>query len=298
MTTEQQTTTAAPLYVGGQAIIEGVMMKVKDRVAYAVRLPSGRLRTFSELYGSVTTKSRIFKLPVLRGIVTLGELTYLGMKILMTSANYQLGTEEQISTREILISVLISFVFAIGLFVVVPYVVSAQVANTTDWAFHVVDGVIRLIIFLLYLTLIGLMPDVHKIFQYHGAEHKVVNTFESGLPLTVKNARKAPLEHIRCGTSLLFIVIALSIVLFTIVRSEFWYFNILFRIFLIPVIGGIAYEIVKLGARWSDRAAVRWILAPGLLIQSLTTREPTGKQLEVAIKALQTALADHATVHR
>lgn len=273
--------------VGGQAVIEGVMMRSGDNVATAVRKQNGKIVIKSQEYPSVTQNSRVLKLPFLRGIIFLFEMTILGVKTLAWSANQQTGEREEFSSWELCISLLFAFTVTLGLFVIGPYYLTKVFTNNQGLVFNLMDGGFRLGAFLAYIISIGFMKDIRRIFQYHGAEHKTVNCFEAKLPLTVDNVKKCSVQHPRCGTSLIVFVILLSIVIFSFIKDPRWYVNIGARIVFIPFIAGISYEVLKFSAQYKNNAVLKFIIAPGLLVQRLTTREPDGKQIEVAIAALK-----------
>ena len=276
-------------FVGGQAIIEGVMMKGPQRIALASRRPDGSIATKVIKYQTATKRFPL-GFPFIRGIVFLVEMLIVGIKALLWSANEQTEEKEELGAGELGLTLLISLVLAVGLFVAVPYVAAwLTVGTPTSLMFNLVDGVVRLVIFLAYIYLIGLSSDVRRLYQYHGAEHAAVNCFEAGKELSVTNARKFSSIHVRCGTSLLIYVIAISIVLFSLIRTPVWYYNIPIRLLLVPLIGGIGYELLRLSAR--HHSIVLSILTlPGRWTQQITTRRPDAKQLEVAIAALKRAL--------
>jgi len=272
-------------HIGGQAVIEGVMMKGPRDIAISVR-KKGKIITKKTRYKSLTEKFKILKLPILRGIVNLFEMMIIGIKALTWSADQQVGAEEKITKKELAVTMFISFGAVVLLFIVIPYYVTKIFVKEPNLVFNLIDGGLRIIIFFIYLYAIGLMKDMKRVFQYHGAEHKAVNCFEADKKLTPANAKKYPKEHIRCGTSLLVIVIVISILLFSLIKDPRWFVNIPLRILLVPVIAGIGYEAVKLAARFEKNFLVKIIVLPGLWTQKFTTREPSEKQLEVAIKAL------------
>ncbi len=276
--------------VGGQAVIEGVMMKTAHKVATAVRKEDGTIVMNVDSFNSVTNKHRFYKLPFIRGVISLFELMYLGVKTLTWSANQQGGEEEQIESWQMTLTVIVSLLLSVGIFILLPYGLSYLITPTQDWFFNTVDGVFRLLIFITYLSGIGMMRDIHRVFQYHGAEHKTVNCYEQGKELTPENVLSCSRIHPRCGTSLIVFVLGLSIVLFSLLKSEFWFVNLGWRIILIPVIAGVAFEVVKFSAKHVDNIILGAIIKPGLLTQELTTREPDAQQCEVAIKALQSAV--------
>lgn len=277
--------------VGGQAVIEGVMMKHGNRVATVVRKEkTGELVIKEEHFNSWTEKFKILKLPILRGIVFLFEMLIFGIKTLTWSANQQDEEEEQLKGWQIALTLAFSFSLVILIFVVAPYYLTRLVSKTHDLMFNLMDGVLRFVIFIAYILLIGLMKDVKRVFQYHGAEHKAVNCHEAGEDLTIKNVMKHTTKNIRCGTSLIVFVIAVSIILFSMIRTELWYINLSARIVFMPLIGGIAYEVLKLSHKYEHNIILRTIAAPGLWVQSLTTKEPDEKQVECAISAIKKVL--------
>ena len=272
--------------VGGQAVIEGVMMRNKERFAIAVRLPNGSVKVKQEKSSKF---SKIFDVFFIRGIIGLGYTLYDGVRALIWSGNQNLGVEEEkLSKGEIIGTISTSFIFAILIFVAVPFF-SAKWLNAEGLLFDILDGLFRVGLFIGYLLAISLMKDVKTLFQYHGAEHKTIYCYESGKPLTVKNVKKFTRFHPRCGTSFLFIVLLLSIFVFTLLKGPLW-FKLAGRIALLPVIAGIGYEIIKLSDKFRDNALVKGLIAPGLWLQRITTSEPSDKQLEVAIASLKAVL--------
>jgi len=216
---------------------------------------------------------------------------YVGVKTLIWSANQQDDSGAgQLSSWEVALTLLTSLAASLFIFVFVPYAMTYVITAEQNVVFNVIDGVFRLLIFVVYISGISLMKDIGRIFQYHGAEHKTVNCFESGKELTARNVLACSRIHPRCGTSLIVFVLGLSIVLFSVIKSPTWWVNVVLRVVLIPVIAGISYEIIRFGARHLDSAVMRVIVKPGLLTQAITTREPTKEQCEVAIRALRAAL--------
>ncbi len=271
--------------LGGQAIMEGVMIKAPDNVSMAVRTPKGRIVSKRERFVSLTEKRWILRLPFVRGVIHLWEMLVIGIKALTWSANQQ-GEEEELGTKEWVTVFGFAIALTIGLFVLLPYYAARFVFEVHTVAFGLLDGVFRLLVFVLYLFVIGLMADIRRMFQYHGAEHMAVHCYEHRKALKVENVRLYPPEHPRCGTSLLLFVVAVSIVLFSVIRSPHWYYNVPARILLIPVIAGISYELLKFSARYRW---LKWLTYPGLWAQKLTTRKPSAKQIEVAIAAVNKA---------
>jgi len=282
---------AEKTYYGGQAVIEGVMMRGKKTMVTVVRHPGGHLvmdtRPLSAFYTGWLRKA-----PLLRGIVVLIEAMSLGVGALMYSANVALEEEKEgdkgVAGGLLWLSVLGALVFAVALFLLTPLFLTKLLDPyiSSSIVFNLVEGVIRLGIFIAYLKLVGLMADIRRVFAYHGAEHKTVNAYEHGVPLEVEAVRKYDTAHVRCGTSFLFVVLMIAIIVFALVGLPSLWLMVLSRIVLIPVIAAIGYEVTYFAGRHAENAWVRAILAPGLWLQSLTTREPDDSQLEVAVAAL------------
>jgi uncharacterized protein YqhQ len=294
--------------IGGQAVIEGVLLRSPHYLAIAVRKPDGTITTKIQRFVSLTKRYRILNLPVIRGIVSLYEMLRIGIKALMYSGEVAADTEEKISPLAMILTVAVSLVFALGIFVALPYFLTTVAGFSEDSRpviFNVIDGVIKIVLLIGYLYLISLMKDISAVFQYHGAEHKVVNCFEQGKPVTLTNANRYGTIHPRCGTSFIFIVIFIMILLFSLAPAlvghlfpasstlPFWHKRLLLFglrfLFLLPVVG-ISYELLKISSRYKDNWLVRILISPGLLIQRLSTKEPRKDQLEVAIAAIDALL--------
>jgi len=271
--------------VGGQAVIEGVMMRNKEKFAVAVRTKEGKIKVKKDKSSKFP---KFFNFPFVRGVVGLFYTLYDGVKALIWSSNQQLDTEEKLTKKEIIWTIMVSLLFAIGVFVALPFFAAHFIHSEGVW-FDILDGTIRIILFLGYLALISLSKDVKILFQYHGAEHKTIACYEAKKPLTVENAKKYSRFHPRCGTSFLFIVLILSIILFALINGPLW-MKFLGRILLLPVIAGIGYEIIKLSGKYRKNAIVKIFVAPGLWLQRITTKEPSDKQLEVGIESLKAVL--------
>lgn len=271
--------------VGGQAVIEGVMMRNKERFAVAVRLENGNIKLMKK---KSTKFPKYFDFPFIRGIIGLYFMLFDGIRALIWSSNQQLYEDEQITTKEIIFTLLISFAFSIVIFIIVPFFIASSI-HSEGLIFDLLDGVFRLALFLVYLAAISYMKDINVLFQYHGAEHKTINCYESGEKLTVANAQRYSRFSPRCGTSFLFIVFMVSILLFTFLPEQFW-LKLLGRIVLIPFVAGISYEIVKISDKCYNNPIMRALIAPGLWLQRLTTREPSDRQVKVAIEALDAVL--------
>jgi uncharacterized protein YqhQ len=281
-------------HYGGQAVMDGVMIRGKEGVAISVRQPNGELNTVRQPLASIY-KGRLREMPLVRGIIVLVETLVLGTRALLHSAQVAAAEEgeEKIPAALLWGTVAASLALGVALFVMVPlfttrylidpYIDSALLSN-------VFEGLIRIGIFIAYLKLISLMPDIRRVFAYHGAEHKVVNAYEAGVPLEVEAVKNYSTAHARCGTAFLFIVLILAIFVFALVGQPTLWIRILSRIALIPVIAVIGYEIMKFGAAHINNKIVRVLLAPGLMLQSMTTREPDDSQIEAAISALSEVL--------
>ena len=271
--------------VGGQAVIEGVMMRNKEKFAVAVRLPDGRIKVKKDKSSKFP---KIFQIFFIRGVVGLAYTLADGIKALVWSSNQQLGEEEQLSKKEVIITILFSLLFAILIFVAVPFF-SAQYIHSEGIWFDILDGGFRVILFLGYLGIISLMKDVKTLFKYHGAEHKTIACYEDKKALTVKNVKKYSRFHPRCGTSFLFLVLILSIILFSLISGA-WWIKFLGRIVLLPVIAAIGYELIKLSGKFPNNPIIKVIIAPGLWLQRITTKEPSDKQISVGINSLKAVL--------
>lgn len=288
--------------IGGQAVLEGIMMKNKDKYSVAVRTPEGDIDVAVEEYESFAPAKALNRIPFIRGVFNFVDSLILGIRTLNYSAKFY--EEEQDThkkdkildrifkdhTEKILstVTVIISIAIAVGLFIVLPYYLSRLLSKVivSDTALAVLEGVIRVLIFVGYIVLISCMKDIRRVFMYHGAEHKCINCIETGHELTVENVRKSSREHKRCGTSFLFFVIFISVILFIFIRVEDPFARIAIRILLIPVIASISYEIIRLAGR-SNNIFVRILSAPGMWLQHLTTREPDDSMIEVGIAAVE-----------
>lgn len=285
--------------IGGQAVIEGVMMRAPRVMTVAVRRPSGEIVVKADRLNLLSDRIKFLKLPFFRGTVSLFGMLILGIQALNYSAQQALEEDEgEIGPLAMAGTIAAAFGLAIFLFLLLPLWATKILEGQYQWvegrwAFNLVDGVLRLVVFFLYLTAITMMKDVRRIFQYHGAEHKTIFAMEAGDELTVDNARKYSPMHPRCGTSFLLIVMVLSIMVFAQIPQvwPFWA-KALSRVVLLPFIAGASYELMKLGDRYRDWKTFRVLLYPGLMLQRLTTREPTDDQIEVALAALKKALAD------
>jgi len=281
---------AAPeVQYGGQAVIEGVMMRGPHKTAVAIRKAGGEILVEAEPNSSITARYPVLKLPLLRGVVALFESLILGIRYLTFSANQAMeGEEEELSTRDLVLTVAIALAATVGFFVLLPAGAALLLHNHLSifWQ-NVVEGLLRMLLFLGYVAAIGRVKDVQRVFQYHGAEHKVINALEAGEDLRVETVRSYPTLHPRCGTSFLLLVLVLTIVFFSIVGRGGIAWRLASRLVLLPVVAGLAYELLKFTGRHLNVPLVRAIAAPGLWLQKLTTREPDDGMLEVALAALE-----------
>jgi uncharacterized protein YqhQ len=288
--------------VGGQAVLEGVMMRGPSNWAVAVRKPDGDIAQVNQAIRSPMARHWVFRIPVVRGIVALGESLAIGFRALAISANYaaQESSEDgsdpqEVSTEltrgQLVFAFAIAIGFAVILFKVTPALITDWIGiKGTGW-FVIVEGLIRVTLFILYLTLISLLPDLRRVFQYHAAEHKAINAYEAGEELVPATVQRHSLIHPRCGTAFLLWVMVIAIFVFAFFGRPAWYWLIATRILLLPVIAGIAYELIRFAGKHQSNRILMTLLAPGLWLQRLTTREPTLDQLEVSIRALKEVLS-------
>jgi len=275
------------LAFGGQAVIEGVMIRSKKHMVICVKQPNGEILTKTEEIKSLSDRYRVLKIPFLRGIVALFETMYLGVKGLYFSANVSLEEEgEKIGPKEMAVTFVLAMALAIFLFSIVPFFLATRF-NFKGLIFNAVEGLIRIAIFLLYLVVVAFVREFRRVFQYHGAEHMAVNTYEAGVELNVTNAKKYSRLHPRCGTSFIFIVLLISILLFSLMPSQDFATRLSYRILLVPVIASISYEILKISDRYKESNIMKILTMPGLGIQYLTTRKPDEDMIAVALKAVQ-----------
>jgi uncharacterized protein YqhQ len=276
---------------GGQAVIEGVMIRGRTSMVTAVRRPNNEINVDVKPLSSAT--STIRRIPLVRGVVVLIEAMVLGIQSLMHSANISMEEEDvKLSKGAIMGMMLVSAVLVIALFFMAPLFLTKWLNNyiPTSLVFNIVEGVIRIAIFLVYLKAISYMNDIKRVFSYHGAEHKAVNAYEAGVPMEVDAIKSYSRAHVRCGTSFLFFVLVIAIIVFTFVGRQDMWLMVVSRIVLIPVIMGLGYELIYFGAKHTKNWLIKILLTPGLWLQSLTTGEPDDKQLEVAIAAMNKAV--------
>lgn len=275
--------------VGGQAVIEGVMMRGKTHVAVAVRQPDGEISVDVRPVNSISDRYPILKKPFLRGVVSLVESLVMGMKALAYSAQVSGDEDEKLDSKEMALTIAVSAGLAILLFIVIPTWSMRFLTGITQdhMALNLAEGVLRMAIFLAYISAISSMNDIQRVFQYHGAEHKTIYTYEAGLPLKVENVRPFSTLHPRCGTNFLMIVMLISMFIFTFLGWPSLWERIASRIILMPVIAGVSYELIRYAGAHTDNPLVRIAITPGLLLQKLTTRQPDDSQIEVAIASLK-----------
>jgi uncharacterized protein YqhQ len=288
--------------IGGQAVLEGVMMRGPSSWAVAVRKPDGAIAQVCNTIDSPMAKRRIYRLPVVRGVIALGESLAIGFRALAISANYAAQEENEdgevqmeLTRGQLIFAFVIAIGFAVMLFKVTPALITDWLPIHRTSAFVVVEGAIRVTLFILYLSVISLLPDLRRVFQYHAAEHKAINAYEAGEELTPETVQRFSLIHPRCGTAFLLWVMVIAIFVFAFFGRPAWYWLIATRILLLPVIAGLAYELIRFAGKHSGNRVLLTLLAPGLWLQRLTTRQPTLDQIEVSIRALREVLAREQT---
>lgn len=291
--------------IGGQAVLEGIMMKGPDSYALAVRKPDKEIDVQVTPYKSLGEKHKPANIPIVRGVINFIESLYIGMSTLMKSSEYFEEEEEDKPKKansagdkaSLVFTLIVSLAIAIGVFMLLPAFIAKLIFSeeTSSILVNLTEGVMRLVIFLLYVVLISKMEDIKRTFMYHGAEHKTINCLEAGDDLTVENVRKHTRFHKRCGTSFVFIVMIVSIVVFMFVRTDTMWLRLLSRVLLIPVIAGISYEFIRYAGRHNN-ACSRILSQPGLWVQRLTTKEPDDSMIEVAIKSVEAVIDWHEYV--
>ena len=272
---------------GGQAVIEGVLMRGKTSVAMANRTPNNEIVVHHEMLTGVYN-SKLIKVPFLRGLIGLWDALGLGMRYLTLSANVQTGEEEKIEGPMLYLTLAISLTLGIGLFFLVPALVSglfSRLIIMNAWVSNLLEGIIRLTLLIVYLWSIGKMPDINRVFMYHGAEHKTINAFEDGAELVAEKVAAYSLQHPRCGTSFILTLVLLSILLFSLLGPLPMHWRLLSRLLMIPILAGLAYEYIHLMSKHLDNPIVRMLIKPNLALQNMTTREPSIDMLEVSIQA-------------
>jgi uncharacterized protein YqhQ len=275
---------------GGQAVIEGVLMRGKTSVAMATRAPDESITIHQEKLTGIYT-SNLSKIPFLRGLIVLWDSLGLGMRYLTLSANVQTGEDEKLEGPVLYLTLTISIVIAVGVFFLLPALISGLIARYTalsPWVVNLFEGIFRLVLLIVYLWAIGKMPDINRVFMYHGAEHKTINAFEAGEELTPVKVQEYTREHTRCGTSFILTLVLLSIVIFSLLGPLSLGWRLLSRLLMIPVLAGISYEYIRWMSNHIESPLVRAMIKPNLALQKLTTREPSLEMLEVAIRAFET----------
>ncbi|QIN78706.1 DUF1385 domain-containing protein [Rubrobacter marinus] len=284
--------------VGGQAVMEGVLMRSPNFWGMAVRTPKGELDVQAEPFRSITRKSRLFRIPVLRGFLSLAETLWLGMRALALSTNIALGEDEDLSKKEIAFTMIFGLVLAFLLFLAAPvfgtkglgWLIGNSIENPL--LFNLVEGALRIGIFMLYLLgITAVSKDIKRFFAYHGAEHKAIKVYERGEEMIPANARKLDTSHVRCGTSFILYVLVMSILVFSLLPIDWWVEALAARVVVIPLVAGLAFEFIMWSARNQGNPIVRVLVWPGLQLQKLTTREPTDDQVEVAMASLKKVLS-------
>jgi uncharacterized protein YqhQ len=284
--------------IGGQAVLEGVMMRSPTAWSVAVRKPNGQIAEVNRPVTSALLRHRWLRIPIIRGVVALGESLAIGFRALAISANYAAQDENaeegdvqsELSKAQLAFAFAIAIGFALLLFKVSPALITSWLPIDDNGLFVVVEGLIRVTIFVLYLVILSLLPDLRRVFQYHAAEHKVINAYEADEELVPEKVAPYSLLHVRCGTAFLLYVMVVAIFVFAFVGQPAWYWLITTRILLLPLIAGIAYEIIRFAGKNASNPALKGLLAPGMWLQRLTTREPTLDQIEVSIRALKEVL--------
>ena len=278
---------------GGQAVMEGVLMRGKRNVAMAVRAPSGEIVTYEEELPNLY-RSKWMKIPFIRGVIGLWDSLNLGTRLLTKSANLASGEEEQLEGAALVGTVLLSLGLGVGIFFVLPAFLAGlaeKFLSLTSWWSNMLEGLLRLVILIAYLSIMGRIPEIQRVFSYHGAEHKTINAFEAGVEMTPEVVAQQTIVHPRCGTSFILTLVLLSVLIFTLLGPLPLHWRLLSRILMLPLVSGIAYEYIRFAANWMDKSAfVRWLIQPNLWLQKLTTREPSIDMLEVSIKAFNLML--------
>mgnify|MGYP002395143330 CR=1 FL=1 len=292
---DHETSTAEESFnYGGQAVIEGVMMRGSRTMAVAMRRPEGDIVVETEPLNEMLYRGPISRIPFARGLVMLWDALGLGMKALMTSADVAVGEEASLSGPASWGTAILGMGLGVGLFMLLPSFLASLLAPVfpSEWLVSLLEGVFRLMLVVGYIWAIGHMPDIERVFAYHGAEHKTINAYEAGQDLTVEAIRGFPKAHTRCGTSFMLMLVVLSVLLFAPLDPPSLLWRLVSRLALLPVLTGISYELLRLTARFADRPWMQWLIGPNLALQRLTTREPEDGMIEVAISALKAVLAD------
>jgi uncharacterized protein YqhQ len=284
--------TPAPHLYGGQAVVEGVMMRGARHWAVAVRRPAGDIHLESHEIESVADRHPILRKPLLRGVIVLGQSLAIGMRALMIAANQSVDDDEQLTSRQIGVSLVVAMLLFVGVFILGPTTLFTWIEGRLGKGVPLLigEGLFRVLLFVGYLWLIGRTKDIHRVFEYHGAEHKTIAAFEHGDDLVPEKVDRYPKEHVRCGTNFLIIVMIITIFVFTLFGTPGFLWRIASRIVAIPIIAGFAYEALRLGARFSGSLVMRALMAPGIWLQKITTQQPDDSQIEVAIASFDEVL--------
>jgi len=277
-----------PRYMGGQAVLEGVMMRGASTWAVAVRGPEGDIKIDVRDVPGWAERYRNF--PIVRGVMGLGESLGLGYRALTWSANQQVPPEEQVSEKVMGWVVAVAAIVFSALFIILPALAGRSLGHLFHGSFPIVEGIARLAIFVVYLLAISRTRDIRRVFEYHGAEHKTIAAYENGVELTPETAQQFSTAHVRCGTNFLLTVMVVAILVYSVVPRPNLFFVIGSRVVLVPLIAGLSYEVIRLAAKHMDNAVVRTLMRPGLVLQKLTTRQPSLDQLEVAIASLRAVM--------
>ena len=277
------------LAFGGQAVMEGIMIRSKEHLVISVRQPNDEIVTKTEKINSLSFKYKFLKFPFIRGILALFETLFSGIKGIYFSANVAIGDDEEVnlSPKEIAVVVGVAICLSVLLFSVTPFFLTSLLNLGGGLVFNLAEGIVRLSFLLIYLAVISLVGDFKRIFQYHGAEHAAINAHEAGVELNVKNVIKYSRFHARCGTSFLLIVTLISILFFSLLSSPDYWTRLSYRILLIPVISSVSYEVLRLSDKYKNSKIIKALVAPGLVLQHFTTRQPDEKMIEVAINAVK-----------
>ena len=279
-------------FYGGQAVLEGVMMRGRDHWAIAVRRPDGSIHLESHDIDSIAKRYSLLRKPGFRGVIALGQALSIGVRALTISANQSVEEEEKLTPRQMAFSMVLAFTLFLTVFVIGPFLGFRLLRRAVEHSLvrNVLEGVFRVLLFLGYLLLIGRMKDIRRVFQYHGAEHKTIAAHEHGEPLEPEAVDRYSTLHVRCGTNFLLIVMILTIVVYSVFAFKGLLLGILSRIVAIPLIAGISYELLRLGARHTDSRIMRVLMAPGLWLQKITTKPPDRTQIEIALASFQELL--------
>jgi uncharacterized protein YqhQ len=282
---------------GGQAVVEGVMMRGADHWAVAVRQPAGTVHVESHQIDSVANRHPILRKPFLRGMIVLGQSLAIGVRALMIAANHSVEEEEQLDSKQVGVSLAIAMILFIGIFILGPTTLFTWAEGKLDLhgvLVNVLEGLFRVFLFVAYLWLIGRSKEIHRVFEYHGAEHKTIAAYEHRDELIAGRIQAYPKEHVRCGTNFLIIVMIVTIFVFTLFGTPGIVWRIASRLIAIPLIAGLAYEALRLGARFPDSLVMRVLMAPGIWLQKITTQEPDDAEVEVAVASFQEVLRREA----